>query len=128
MNASTVQEKKPVKLYCEICRKTFASKNSYDQHEKSKKHIQGLKKKQESANTTPETTPVESPRTEQSPDTVVEVIDASELTEESEKITKGYTEPFTPEEYEFEPCRCLFCRIESDSFDAYISSCFPLYP
>ena len=39
--------KKPTKLYCEVCRKSFGSKNSFDQHERSKRHLQGLKKMQE---------------------------------------------------------------------------------
>lgn len=87
-----------------------------------------MKKKQESENATPETSSDKLTQSEQSSDVAAEVIDNPELIEESEKITKGYTEPFTPEEYEFEPCRCLFCRIESDSFDAYALSHIPLHP
>ena len=102
--------KKPTKLYCEVCRKSFCSKNSFDQHERSKRHLQGLKKMQEDFQNAP--VPDASAVTE----AVAEAV--AEEAEEKEKVTMGYTEPFTPEEYDFEPCRCLFCRKDSDSFDA----------
>ena len=98
MKAAETEGKKQEKLYCEICRKSFVSKNSFDQHERSKRHLQGLKKYQDDFQNAPEEEKEES---------------------QVEKVTKGHTEPFTPEEYEFEPSRCLFCRLESETFDAY---------
>ena len=89
-----------------VCRKSFGSKNSFDQHERSKRHLQGLKKMQEEFQNAP------APESPAGAEAVVEEV------EEKEKVTMGYTEPFTPEEYSFEPCRCLFCRKDSDSFDA----------
>lgn len=106
--------KKPTKLYCEVCRKSFGSKNSFDQHERSKRHLQGLKKMQEEFQNAP------APESPAGAEAVVEEV------EEKEKVTTGYTEPFTPEEYSFEPCRCLFCRKDSDSFDAY-NACGCIY-
>ena len=97
LKAAETEGKKQEKLYCEICHKSFVSKNSFDQHERSKRHLQGLKKYQDDFQNAPEEEKEES---------------------QVEKVTKGHTEPFTPEEYEFEPSRCLFCRLESDTFDA----------
>ena len=101
MKATESAGKKQEKQYCEICRKSFASKNSFIQHERSKRHLQGLKKYQD--------------------DFQNAAVEEKEEKEESpvEKVTKGHTEPFTPEEYEFEPSRCLFCRLESETFNEY---------
>ena len=93
MNAAKETEQKPVKLYCDICRKSFASKNAFVQHESSKKHIKLAK---DYVPTPKEEKPVESP---------------AEDAEEGDE--------FTPEEYEFNAYRCIFCGFISESTDEY---------
>lgn len=92
------KKKVPVKIYCEICKKSFSSKNAFDQHERSKRHMKGLKQAQEAFQNSPK----------------------EEVVEE-ETITAPSTEKeeFCPEEYEFIPGKCLFCREVSSDIETY---------
>ena len=97
VNAAKEPEQKQTKIYCNICKKSFASKNAFVQHESSKKH---LKMAKEAANTPKEDKPIESPA-------------------EVEKEDKSSDDEFTPEEYEFNAHRCMFCGFISESTDEY---------
>ena len=43
MNAAQNKNATPTKIYCNICKKAFSSKNAFVQHEKSKKHLKEVK-------------------------------------------------------------------------------------
>lgn len=98
VDAAKITEQTPTKLYCDICRKSFSSKNSYAQHEKSNKHLKGLKEAEKN------------PKPKKA-DPVV-----SEPVEEEEE---GDNEEFSPEEYEFNAARCMFCGFVSESTDEF---------
>lgn len=112
----------PQKIYCDICRKSFSTKNQFLQHERSKRHLKGLQKAQEEF---------------QNAEVVVEekgvIVEEKEvIAEQKEAITEEQkesspeeknTEPnplnFQPEDYTFDPDRCIFCGFISESTDAY---------
>ena len=71
--------KKPTKLFCEVCRKSFSSKNSFDQHERSKRHLQGLKKMQEDFQNAP------APDTSAAAEPVAEEVEEKESEGERER-------------------------------------------
>ena len=103
MKEAHEEEKKPDKIYCDICKKSFSSKNAFDQHERSKRHIKGLKKFEEDFQNAPEE-PV-------APAVIVDDTKPEEKDDSEEKSE------FEPEEYEFDPKRCLFCGAIHESME-----------
>ena len=91
------------KIYCEICKKAFSTKNQFLQHERSKRHLKGLKEAQEAF--------------QKSADEA-EVKDNTEAETATEKNTEEEKLGFKPEEYTFDANRCIFCGIVSDTLDA----------
>ena len=108
MNAAKATEQKPTKLYCDICKKTFSSKNAYIQHEQSKKHLKGLKEQGNS--------PL-SEKSESGCSTPKEYVEKPKKVDNPEEDSEN---EFSPEDYEFDACRCLFCGEISDSMDEYL--------
>lgn len=97
------------KLYCNVCRKSFSSQKTLDQHLKSKLHEKKLaeaQEKQEKAKQ--EELTKDSKAAESGEENEVDKEKQEKKTESSE---------FTPEEYEFIPEKCLFCRQISDTME-----------
>lgn len=113
------KEKVVEKLYCNVCRKSFSSQKTLDQHLKSKLHEKKMAEAQEKQ---------EKAKQEE---LEKEASQPAELREENgndkgndndkEENTMGSGE-FSPEEYEFVPEKCLFCRQISDTMEE--SLCF----
>lgn len=125
----------PQKIYCDICRKSFSTKNQFLQHERSKRHLKGLQKAQEEFQNA-EVVAEERGVIVEEKEVIAEQKEATSeetvTTEQKEAITEEQkesspeeknTEPnplnFQPEDYTFDPDRCIFCGFISASTDAY---------
>ena len=104
MSSLRNKEKVVEKLYCNVCRKSFSSQKTLDQHLKSKLHEKKMAEAQE--------------KQEKAKQEELEK-EASQPVVEENKTGNG---EFTPEEYEFVPEKCLFCRQISDTMEE--SVCF----
>ena len=116
MNAAQNKNATPTKIYCNICKKAFSSKNAFVQHEKSKKHLKEVKDAE--ARKAKEEETKSSPKEENTDanEVVKEEIPENPVSSDDEEESKE----FSPEEYEFNANRCLFCGFISDSVDLYI--------
>lgn len=116
MNAAQNKNTTPTKIYCNICKKAFSSKNAFVQHEKSKKHLKEVKdaearKAQEEENKNSpkeENTDANEVVKEENPENPENPVSSDDEEESKE---------FSPEDYEFNSSRCLFCGFISDSVD-----------
>lgn len=116
MNAAQNKNVTPTKIYCNICKKAFSSKNAFVQHEKSKKHLKEVKDAE--ARKAQEEETKNSPKEENT--------DANEVVKEENPENpenpvssddEEESKEFSPEDYEFNSSRCLFCGFISDSVD-----------
>ncbi|KAK8828078.1 hypothetical protein WA556_004707, partial [Blastocystis sp. ATCC 50177/Nand II] len=120
------------KIYCDICKKAFSTKNQFLQHERSKRHLKGLKEAQEAFQKSEEgvedvkedVSIKEDAKENGSMKEVGGMTEAEVVTEggvATETETATDTLPFQPEAYTFDPNRCIFCGTISDSLDANIA-------
>ena len=107
MNSLRNKEKVVEKLYCNVCRKSFSSQKTLDQHLKSKLHEKKMAEAQEKQ---------EKAKQEELEKASQPVELREEDGNDKEENTMGSGE-FTPEEYEFIPEKCLFCRQISDTME-----------
>ena len=103
------KEKVVEKLYCNVCRKSFSSQKTLDQHLKSKLHEKKMAEAQEK-------------QEKEKQEEIEKSNSSSELKEETadetdKKEDKMESGAFSPEEYEFIPEKCLFCREISDTME-----------
>ena len=110
MNAAQNKNATPTKIYCNICKKAFSSKNAFVQHEKRKKHLKEVKDAE--ARKAQEEEAKNSPTAENT--------DANEVIKQENPVSSDDEEEskeFSPEDYECNSSRCLFCGFISDSVD-----------
>ena len=120
MSSLRNKEKVVEKLYCNVCRKSFSSQKTLDQHLKSKLHEKKMAEAQEKQ----EKAKQEELEKEAS-QPVVELREENDTDKDNDndkEENKTGNGEFTPEEYEFVPEKCLFCRQISDTMEE--SVCF----
>lgn len=124
MSSLRNKEKVVEKLYCNVCRKSFSSQKTLDQHLKSKLHEKKMaeaQEKQEKAKQEELEKEASQPVVELREENDTDKDNDNDNDNDKEENTTGNGE-FSPEEYEFVPEKCLFCRQISDTMEESI--CF----
>ncbi|KAL1929553.1 hypothetical protein VTP01DRAFT_1691 [Rhizomucor pusillus] len=120
----TEQEQQPYKGQCAVCRKTFGTKNAYDNHIRSKKHKDAVAKDaarpkpskapKEKENVAPRSECPVSPEPQQQPKKAVDMTITDE-TPESEILAK-IDEKISASK-RLEETDCLFCSHRAETFE-----------
>eukprot|EP01117_Protostelium_nocturnum_P002785 TRINITY_DN13708_c0_g1_i1.p1 TRINITY_DN13708_c0_g1~~TRINITY_DN13708_c0_g1_i1.p1 ORF type:complete len:404 (-),score=121.88 TRINITY_DN13708_c0_g1_i1:76-1287(-) len=113
-------ESKEGKLVCELCSKSYSSDNQFQQHLKTKKHLENESKKEQGLLQTKEKAEPKPPKEPLSKEKVEEIykdwVKDLKLTQEEEDFMRNKianSHPFTEN-------TCLFCNIESEDIEGNV--------